>query len=66
MALYFIDTEKKADAGHQVHREGCSKMPAKESLYYVGSFATAKAAYDVSPLIYSPASCCPECSGTAA
>ncbi|MAS26591.1 MAG: hypothetical protein CMI08_17355 [Oceanospirillaceae bacterium] len=66
MALYFIDTEKKGDAGHQVHREGCAHLPEKDKLYFVGSFATAKAAYDVSPLIYSPASYCPECSGKAA
>ncbi|MDK2777473.1 MAG: hypothetical protein KYX62_07425 [Pseudomonadota bacterium] len=61
MALFFIDTEKKADAGHQIHREGCPHLPDKDQLYFVGSFATAKAAYEVSPLIYSPASCCPAC-----
>lgn len=63
MALFFLDAESKDSKGHQMHREGCSQMPARDKQVYVGSFATASAAFSVVPLIWSPVSYCPQCTG---
>lgn len=63
MALFFVDAEPSATQGHRLHREGCTQLPAAAQQVYVGSYATASAAFAVVPLLYTPVSYCPQCTG---
>lgn len=40
MKLYYIDSEKTIFGENEVHEEGCYRLPKKEKLEYLGTFAS--------------------------
>lgn len=38
MARYYVNSRAQANGDHEVHREGCSRMPSVENRVYLGDF----------------------------
>ena len=38
MDRYFVNKQKQANRDHEVHKEGCSKMPKDENRRFLGIF----------------------------
>ncbi len=39
MALYYVNKQSQANGDHEVHRQGCSFMPAEHNRLYLGDYA---------------------------
>lgn len=61
MAEFYVTKDAQGNTGHQVHRDNCEKLPLVDTLRYLGSFATARAASNKANGIYSPVSECMDC-----
>jgi hypothetical protein len=66
MARYYVNKNAQPSGDHEVHKEGCSFMPASENLEYLGSFdhcapAVAKAKRDHYRQSDGCYYCCNEC-----
>ncbi len=59
MAEFFVN--KQADSDHTVHLSTCGQLPAQEQLMYIGSYASAQAAYKIATGYYPAVSYCPDC-----
>lgn len=38
MAYYYVNSNPQSNGDHEVHEDGCSFMPARENLIYLGNF----------------------------
>ena len=61
---YYVNKNKDAQGNHEVHKEGCNKMPALQNREYVGYFNNAHDAVRKAKQTYPTADgcywCCPE------
>ncbi len=63
MANYYVNTKAQAISGdHEVHKDGCSKMPGVENRLYLGDYTNCKDAVKAAKKIYSTADGCYYCS----
>lgn len=62
MARYYVNKNAQANGDHEVHREGCSYMPAPENRIYLGDFASCGPAKQEAKKHYSTADGCYYCS----
>lgn len=65
MAAYYVNKYAQADGDHEVHRQGCSLMPAAANRLYLGDFEScvpaikrAKATYEYCDGCYYCSSYC--------
>ncbi len=62
MAEFYISLETANEhSEHQIHRDSCSELPAKNTLKYLGSFASKEAAHSKSRSYFDQVSFCPSC-----
>jgi hypothetical protein len=62
---YYVNKNAQANGDHEVHRSGCSFMPATENRQYLGDYQTCGPAVREAKKYYSAADgcyyCCPDC-----
>lgn len=62
---YYVNTNAQANGDHEVHEDGCSRMPLIFNRKYLGSFSNCKDAVEEAKKTYSTADgcyyCCKEC-----
>lgn len=65
MARYYVNKHAQANGDHEVHKDGCSFMPAQENRLYLGEFSTCGPAVTAAKVQYASADgcafCIPEC-----
>lgn len=62
MAAYYMNKNAQTNGDHEVHREGCSWMPAPENRRYLGDFASCYGAVLEAKEYDSRADGCKHCS----
>lgn len=65
MADYYVNKQAQDNGDHEVHKSGCSWMPAAENRVHLGSFSNCRDAVRKAKTIYSQSDgcyyCCTEC-----
>jgi len=61
MAEYALQKLDTAEEQYQVHNITCKKLPAADASRYLGSYATATAAYNKAMGLYNSVNYCPDC-----
>ena len=65
MANYYVNMNPQPSGDHEVHKEGCSFMPAEENRKYLGSFDNCHDAVQEAKKYYPTTDgcyyCSPEC-----
>lgn len=61
MAEFYVTNEVVGESGNVVHSKTCESLPDSETLRYLGSFATADAAYNKAKGFCYQVSTCPAC-----
>ena len=61
MAEYFVTNQSKVDSTHEIHNKNCNKLPAKDSLRYLGSYGSKEAAYKKAKGVYHIVEYCGSC-----
>lgn len=59
MARYYVNNRAQTNGDHEVHKEGCSRMPSDKK--YLGSFESCKEAVKEAKKTYSKADGCYYC-----
>jgi len=62
MARYYVNTRAASDGDHEVHKEGCSWMPAEGNRKYLGDFAGCRPAVAEAKRYHPSANGCIHCS----
>lgn len=62
MALYYVNKNAQPNGDHEVHKQGCSFMPADENRKYLGSFSNCRDAVREATKHYSQVNGCYYCS----
>lgn len=62
MARYYVNENAQSNGDHEVHRYGCSFMPAPENRVYLGDFATCAPAVLQAKKYYRQSNGCYYCS----
>ena len=62
MPKYYVRTVAQANGDHEVHKEGCSYIPAVEDRKYLGEFVTCRSAVTEAKKTYSQSNGCYYCS----
>ena len=62
MPKYYVRTVAQANGDHEVHKEGCSYIPAVENRKYLGEFVTCRSAVTEAKKTYSQSNGCYYCS----
>ena len=62
MAKYYVNKNAQANGDHEVHKIGCSFMPAARNRIYLGDFANCRAAVLASKKHYRKSDGCYYCS----
>lgn len=62
---YYVNKQAQANGDHEVHKSGCSRMPAAENRLHLGAFSNCRDAVRKAKTIYSQSDgcyyCCNEC-----
>jgi hypothetical protein len=66
MAEFYVNLDLLSDATRPVHRADCAQLPATDTLLYLGSYASAEAAYDKATNRLEGVIFCPDCLSKAA
>jgi hypothetical protein len=61
MAEFYVNRETSSDGTRPVHRDNCAKLPAADTLLYLGSFGSAEAAHSKASNLLSSIVFCPDC-----
>lgn len=61
MAEFYVTLNEGEQGSRVVHRNICAQLPAKDSLRYIGSYASREAAFDLARGYYNAVSYCPVC-----
>jgi hypothetical protein len=65
MASYYVNRNAQNNGDHEVHRQGCSYMPASQNCLYLGEFSSCAPAVREAKKHYSQSNgcyyCSPEC-----
>jgi hypothetical protein len=65
MARYYVNKNAQPSGDHEVHKEGCSFMPAAENRLYLGDFSSCHPAVREAEKYYTSADgcyfCCKDC-----
>ena len=62
MARYYVNNKAQSNGDHEVHKEGCSFMPAPENRTYLGDFSHCREAVRAARNIYAQVNGCYYCS----
>lgn len=62
MAHYYVDMDARKTGHHQLHRQGCERMPGAENRYYIGEHDTTASALEEAGIAFSFVKRCPWCS----
>jgi len=62
MALYYVNKHAQANGDHEVHRSGCSYMPAEHNKKYVGDHGSCQGAVREAKKTYPKSNGCYYCS----
>jgi hypothetical protein len=62
MASYYVNKNEQSNGDHEVHREGCSWMPAAQNRLYLGEFQTCHGAVREARKYYGQVNGCYYCS----
>ncbi|MBS98807.1 MAG: hypothetical protein CMI01_09035 [Oceanospirillaceae bacterium] len=63
MAKFYLNKEVQAEVGNQIHDSECDKLPARESLRYIGSYSNPQAAQQDVKMFHETVTFCPHCLG---
>ena len=61
MAEFYIETNAQPNGDHIVHNAACSLLPAKDSIRYLGSIASATSAMKRAAESFKHVNGCPQC-----
>lgn len=61
MARFYVRTTAQANGDHEVHKDGCSYMPAAENRKYLGEFLTCRSAVTEAKKTYPKSNGCYFC-----
>ncbi|WP_186756287.1 hypothetical protein [Echinicola salinicaeni] len=64
MVFFYLTNFLPNDEGHEVHVQGCAKMPSMDSLTYLGPFNNYKEALRSAERKFDEVSVCPHCCST--
>jgi len=62
MAYYYVNKNGQSNGDHEVHKTGCSYMPADANRTYLGDFTSCSPAVTAAKRLYSKADGCAFCS----
>ena len=62
MASHYVNKNEQANGDHEVHKEGCSWMPAAHNRIYLGEFQSCQGAVREARNYYSQVNGCYYCS----
>lgn len=62
MARYYVNKNAQSNGDHEVHKQGCSFMPAEENRIYLGDHTSCQPAVREAKKHYSQANGCYYCS----
>lgn len=62
MARYYVNQNQQANGDHEVHRQGCDRMPFEENRTYLGEYETCGPAVRKAKTIYPKSNGCYYCS----
>lgn len=62
MYSYYVNKNEQQNGDHEVHREGCSWLPASQNRIYLGEFSNCKSAVEAAKKHYSQVNGCIHCS----
>lgn len=62
MAYYYVNKNAQSNGDHEVHKTGCSYMPAAENKLYLGDFISCSSAVAEARKTYSKSNGCFFCS----
>ncbi len=61
MAEFYVHRQPSSENSHQVHDKDCTAISPAKDFMYLGSFATAQAAFKKASGFFDPISYCPAC-----
>ena len=65
MPIYYVNKNAQNNGDHEVHKEGCHRMPEPENKQYLGNFSTCREAVAEAKKYYTQSDgcyyCIPEC-----
>lgn len=62
MASYYVNANAQDNGDHEVHRQGCSRMPSGQNAIYLGEFTNCRDAVARAKLTYFKSNGCYYCS----
>jgi len=62
MANYYVNKNTQSNGDHEVHKSGCTYMPAEQNRLYLGSFLSCHGAVQEAKKIYYKSNGCYYCS----
>ena len=62
MSTYYVNKNAQSTGEHEVHKEGCSRMPDIANRLYLGNFSTCQEAVRAAKHYYSNVDGCYYCS----
>ena len=62
MPLYYVNKNAQSNGDHEVHREGCSYLPAQANRIYLGRFSSCRPAVTEAKRFYARSNGCYYCS----
>ncbi len=62
MAKYYVNTNPQANGDHEVHKDGCSRMPEPANRLYLGDFSNCRDAVQAAKKHYAKSDGCYYCS----
>ena len=64
MAEFYIETSARDNGDHVVHTSTCSQLPAKDTIYYLGSISNCASAVKKAGERFKQVNGCPHCATT--
>lgn len=65
MSKYYVNTKAQANGDHEVHKDGCSRMPLASNRHYLGEFSSCRQAVEKAKQYFSTSDgcyyCCKSC-----
>jgi len=62
MAKYYVNKNAQDNGDHEVHEQGCSRMPSEQNLQYLGDFTNCQDAVRAAKKTYPQSNGCYYCS----
>lgn len=59
---YYVNTTPQANGDHEVHKEGCSRMPEAGNRIYLGDFGGCRTAIIAARAFFQQSNGCYDCS----